>query len=88
MRCPRDIEAEVYENRLAGDVIVEAARSITLPLTVVWAGTRRKGESDRAVTYAQTIGTGAKRRFVQLDGLGHFMPMEDPERVAAELLKS
>lgn len=84
--CPRDIEAEVYENRLGGDVFVEAAKTIPVPITVVFAGTRRKGESERAVEYAQAIGSGPKRRFVQLDGLGHFMPMESPERVVAELV--
>lgn len=88
VRCPRDIEAEVYENRLGGDVFVEAAKSIGIPLAVVWAGTRRKGESERAVDYARAIGSGTKRRFVQLDGVGHFMPMEAPERVVTELLAS
>jgi len=79
--CPRDIEAEVYENRLGGDVFVDAAKAITMPLAVVWAGTRRKGESERAIDYARAIGSGPNRRFVQLDGLGHFAPLESPERV-------
>ncbi len=82
LACPRDWEAHIYATPPT-DIwrVLPRLTPPTLALRGADTDTIRHGSWQKW----QRLQPGA--RFVDLPGLGHLLPLEDPERVAAEILE-
>jgi pimeloyl-ACP methyl ester carboxylesterase len=64
--------------------MIEAAEEIDVPVLVVWANGDRLVSGDQIDRYLAAL---PNAQTVELDGLGHCPQLEDPQRVAAEVLR-
>lgn len=78
LRCPPALEARMYGHASRIDLLAEMA-SINTPVLIV-----RGGDSDRLprAVAEQVVGMMTAGRLVEMAGLGHFPPMDDPEGLA------
>lgn len=81
LKCPGEIEARVYEGA-AGSSSLEFLRDLRIPALLV-AGEESDVLPPALARLAESTAPGA--RLVVLPGVGHFVPMEAPERTV-ELL--
>jgi pimeloyl-ACP methyl ester carboxylesterase len=80
--CPGRIEAQIYEN--AGRVSAfEALRKVDVPVLVVRGEHSDSFHADRAQRALNCLPAG---RLVTIDGTSHYIPMEEPRRVAQLVL--
>jgi pimeloyl-ACP methyl ester carboxylesterase len=88
LRCSRDVEAAVYERRLGGERLVEAAGAGRIPILLLYAEERRVADlADVERRYAeQVVAASAGSTLEVVPGVGHFMPLEQPERTAELIL--
>jgi pimeloyl-ACP methyl ester carboxylesterase len=82
LKCPPALEAKMYGHDADLDVFAELA-PVTVPVLVV-----RGERTDRFPRESAERGVAAMRggRLVELAGLSHFAPMEDPAAVAGAVL--
>lgn len=88
LRCSRDVEAAVYERRLGGERLVEAAGAGRIPILLLYAEERRVAElAPTERRYAeQVVAASAGSTLEDVGGVGHFMPLEAPARTAERIL--
>lgn len=79
LKCPGDVEALVYEGGGAYDLF-ERLGEIETPVQVV-----ASGSPFEAALAEMQMHRLKNCDYVQIEELGHFMPQEDPDRVAAML---
>ncbi len=82
LRCPPEVEAEMYRMGVTHDGFTRLPR-VTCPVTVA------RGERSDAVgpeVLADQVAALPDGRGVELAGLSHFGPLEDPARAAAAVL--
>ncbi|HEV3401742.1 MAG TPA: alpha/beta hydrolase [Acidimicrobiales bacterium] len=80
--CPPEVEAEMYRMGVTHDGFSRLPR-VACPVTV--ARGDRSEALGQEVVVAQ-VAALSRGQAVELDGLGHFGPLEDPARVAAAVL--
>lgn len=80
LKCPRDVEATIFENNSSVDVM-ELAVKLETPTVVVWA---RRGNFSRQ--HFEQLAARMQRAEVRDAPTGHFVPMEDPAFVAEVVL--
>lgn len=84
LRCPPEVEAEMYRMGVAHDGFQRLPR-VACPVTVA------RGERSEAIgadVVADQVAALARGRAVELAGLTHFGPLEDPARVAEAVLEA
>lgn len=88
LRCSRDVEAAVYERRLGGERLVEAAGAGRIPILLLYAEERRVADLAAVERrYAeQVVAASAGSTLQEVAGVGHFMPLEAPARTAELIL--
>ncbi len=90
LACPPTVEASVYMGSAASD-IHDKARELTQQVTVMRAKPRDHDEDSETLdfslspTWPELAASMQRGRDVFLPELSHFMPMQDPARVAEEL---
>jgi pimeloyl-ACP methyl ester carboxylesterase len=82
--CPPEVEAEMYRMGVTHDGFSCLPR-VACPVTVA-RGARSEALGPEVV--ASQVAALARGRAVDLAGLGHFGPLEDPARVAAAVLEA
>ena len=91
LACPPAVEASIYRDlKAAGANIYPEVAQIQQPVVVMRAGTERKpGVFDLAAspTASDLASRFAHGRDIVLPEASHFIPMEQPERVAEEIAK-
>ncbi len=80
LKCPGEIEAAIYEAAGSVDVMALAPR-LSTPALILWA---RRGNFPRE-HFEDLAGRMQDATLLEAD-TGHFVPMEDPERVAEWVL--
>jgi pimeloyl-ACP methyl ester carboxylesterase len=80
LKCPGEIEATIFENRLAVNVMGRAGE-IAAPTLVLWAS---RGNFPRQ--HFENLAARMQRGEVRDAEAGHLVPMERPELVAEEVL--
>ncbi|HEX2041803.1 MAG TPA: alpha/beta hydrolase [Acidimicrobiales bacterium] len=84
LSCPPEVEAEMYRMGVAHDGFGRLGR-VACPVTVA------RGERSDAIgadVVAAQVAALARGRAVELAGLSHFGPLEDPARVAEAVLEA
>jgi pimeloyl-ACP methyl ester carboxylesterase len=84
LSCPPEVEAHVYRMGVTHDAFTRLPR-VACPVTVA------RGETSEAVgpeVVADQVAALPRGRPVELPGLSHFGPLEDPAAVAAVVLDS
>ena len=84
LRCPPEVEAEMYRMGVAHDGFSRLPR-VTCPVTVAGGG---QSEAVGPEVLADQVAALPDGRGVELAGLSHFGPLEDPARVAAAVLQA
>jgi pimeloyl-ACP methyl ester carboxylesterase len=82
LRCPPDVEAQMYRMGVTHDGFQRLPR-VACPVTVA-RGERSDALGEEVV--ADQVAALTRGRAVELPGLTHFGPLEDPARVAADVL--
>ena len=84
LRCPPEVEAEMYRMGVAHDGFSRLTR-VACPVTVA-----RGGRSDALgpQVVADQVVALPRGQGMELGGLSHFGPLEDPARVAAAVLEA
>lgn len=80
LKCPREVEAAVFEDSTSVDLMQGAAK-LDIPTLVVWAS---RGHFPR--DHFERLAARMQRAEVRDAPTGHFVPMEDPDFVAALVL--
>jgi pimeloyl-ACP methyl ester carboxylesterase len=84
--CPPDFESAVYAKVFSAQPVLDSLERVQIPVTVVRAMQPETREQLKDFRYSRTWPQLAehlpKGRDVEFDDLTHFMPMEDPQRVA------
>ncbi|MBW2425024.1 MAG: alpha/beta hydrolase [Deltaproteobacteria bacterium] len=90
LACPPHVEASVYVTSRSNTTIFESVREISVPVQIVRAMDR---PPDRDVmdfsaspTWPELVHEFPDASDVQLAKLSHFLPMQDPARIAALIL--
>jgi pimeloyl-ACP methyl ester carboxylesterase len=76
--CPGRLEAQVYEGVGSVDGFERVAR-VEIPLLMVRG---EKTDSFPKSSVDRAVAAMRNGRFVEMEGCGHFMPMEQPDRIA------
>lgn len=90
LACPPAVEASFYASSLSVDPY-RCIAAIDCPVTVIRAP---QGSGDGAMDFANSptppdlVSAFARGRDIYVDDLTHFMPMEDPARIAGLLLNA
>lgn len=84
LKCPAEIEAQIYEHSASLDTFQRLA-DIKVPALVIRGGTasRYQGLQESAQLVADRLPQG---RLVTIEGAGHFIPQERPDDVLAAIL--
>lgn len=82
LKCPREVEATIFENNTSVDSM-ELASKLETPTTVVWAS---RGRFPRE--HFENLTARMQRGEVRDADTGHFVPMENPSLVADEVLRA
>ena len=89
LACPPAVEASIYHESIAAEAGVHSELAqLSQPVVVMRAAILRKsGELDLAAspTDPELISYIPNAREIVLDGVSHYIPMEQPGRVAAEI---
>ena len=82
LACSAESEARTFES--AGKLNAKQLGPITAPVTIAVGSTEGRGPSDFA---APTVAGLVNGTLVRYEHLGHFGPLQDPDRVAREILR-
>lgn len=82
LKCPPEVEAEVYRQGLVHDGFGRLGR-VGCPVVVARGAASRAVEREVALAQVGALPAGRLREF---PGLGHFGPLEDPAAVAAAIV--
>ena len=78
LKCPPEIEAQIYLTARSFDGLSMILRC-GVPMLVLFG---EKSDSPGIMFKEQIVASGAHRRVEVIAGAGHFLPMEQPEKVA------
>ena len=84
LRCRPEVEARMYRMGVANDGFTRLAR-VTCPVTVARGAA---SEALRPEVVSDQVAVLPAGRSVELPGLSHFGPLEDPARVAAAIVEA
>ncbi len=84
LRCKRDVEANTYAMGTSHGAWARLGE-IGCPVVIAYGEETTPGPAAIAPLIAERIPNGRSHK---IDGLGHFGPMQDPERIAAEITEA
>ena len=91
LACPPDVEASVYMSSATNRGIYESARALEIPVLIVRVkaprGERELLDFSFSPTWPGLVKAFRRGREIHLSEASHFMPYEDPEKMAALILE-